>query len=218
MKILQWDPPMLNLNMNPLNNPVSKKKKLLFNNLNKNNCNNLSRLIRMKSLSSLQAWMMSNYQAPSRYGIHWSQKLKNINHPIKKTNLQRPIYPTQEVIDISPGSEDEQQPLIPKTEEDPVSSPSSKIITEVLMNMNKEPQRDKAPLFDLGIEPLTRVVLSVANKFSLGFPYHCKNKRNRCRGTQTSYECEVGTFVSTKGVTEFATRLKYRVRDSGRLP
>ncbi|MED6212113.1 hypothetical protein PIB30_080179 [Stylosanthes scabra] len=64
-----------------------------------------------------------------------------------------PIYPTQEVIDVSSGSEDEQQPLIPKIEEDHVSSPSSKIITEVLMRMNREPQRDEAPSFDLGIDP-----------------------------------------------------------------
>ncbi|MED6138457.1 hypothetical protein PIB30_074348 [Stylosanthes scabra] len=64
-----------------------------------------------------------------------------------------PIYPTQEIIDFLLGSEDEQQPLIPKTEEDHVSSPSAMIITEVLMSMNKEPQRDEAPSFNLGIDP-----------------------------------------------------------------
>ncbi|MED6222067.1 hypothetical protein PIB30_060876 [Stylosanthes scabra] len=87
-----------NSELNPLNNTLSKKKKLLLNNLNnkkklllnnlnKNHCNNLSRLIRMKSLISLQARTMSIYQAPSRSGIHWSLKLKKINHPIKKINL-----------------------------------------------------------------------------------------------------------------------------------
>ncbi|MED6152409.1 hypothetical protein PIB30_091821 [Stylosanthes scabra] len=50
---------------------------------------------------------------------------------------------------FSAGSEDEQQPLIPKTEEDLVSSPSSKIITDVLMSMNQGHQQDFAPSFDL---------------------------------------------------------------------
>ncbi|MED6139911.1 hypothetical protein PIB30_088377 [Stylosanthes scabra] len=77
------------LNMNRLNNPLSKKKKLLLNILNKNNCNNLSKLMRMKSLSYLQARMINIYQDPSKYGIHWSLKLKKINPPIKKTNLLR---------------------------------------------------------------------------------------------------------------------------------
>ncbi|MED6211731.1 hypothetical protein PIB30_076455 [Stylosanthes scabra] len=61
-----------------------------------------------------------------------------------------PIYPTQEVIDVSSGSEDERQPLIPKTEEYHAYSPSARIITEVLMSMN----RDETPSFDdLGIDP-----------------------------------------------------------------
>ncbi|MED6115399.1 hypothetical protein PIB30_090105 [Stylosanthes scabra] len=64
-----------------------------------------------------------------------------------------PIYPTQEIIDVSSRSEDERKPLIPKTEEYHVSSPSARIITEVLMNMNREPQQDEAPSFDLGINP-----------------------------------------------------------------
>ncbi|MED6187484.1 hypothetical protein PIB30_076900 [Stylosanthes scabra] len=51
-----------------------------------------------------------------------------------------PIYPTQEIIDVSSGSEDERQPLIPKTEEYHVYSPSARIITEVLMSMNRKPQ------------------------------------------------------------------------------
>ncbi|MED6110223.1 hypothetical protein PIB30_041027 [Stylosanthes scabra] len=60
-----------------------------------------------------------------------------------------PIYPTQEVIDVSSGSEDERPPLIPKPEELDPYSPSTKIISEVLMSMN----RDEAPSFDLGIDP-----------------------------------------------------------------
>ncbi|MED6210201.1 hypothetical protein PIB30_061953 [Stylosanthes scabra] len=64
-----------------------------------------------------------------------------------------PIYPTQEVIDVSSGSEDERQPLIPETEEYHVYSPSARIITEVLMSMNREPQQDEAPSLDLGIDP-----------------------------------------------------------------
>ncbi|MED6222066.1 hypothetical protein PIB30_060875 [Stylosanthes scabra] len=67
--------------------------------------------------------------------------------------FRRPIYPTQEVINVSSGSEDEQHPLIPRTEEDHVSSPSSKIIIEVLTSMNKKPQQHSPPSFDLGIEP-----------------------------------------------------------------
>ncbi|MED6139612.1 hypothetical protein PIB30_085478 [Stylosanthes scabra] len=128
--------------MNPLNNPVSLKKKLLFNNPN----NNLHNLIRMKSLRSLQARTMSNYQATWKSRIHWSLKLKNS----KKTNLLRwwSLYPQHRS-----DSEDERQPLIPKTEEDHVSSPSARIITEVLMSMNRELQRDEAPSFDLGIDP-----------------------------------------------------------------
>ncbi|MED6148445.1 hypothetical protein PIB30_053282 [Stylosanthes scabra] len=60
-----------------------------------------------------------------------------------------PIYPTQEVIDVSSGSEDERPPLIPKAEEYHAYSLSAKIITKVLMSMN----RDEAPSFDLGIDP-----------------------------------------------------------------
>ncbi|MED6147740.1 hypothetical protein PIB30_046609 [Stylosanthes scabra] len=63
-----------------------------------------------------------------------------------------PVYPTHEVIDVSSGFEDEQQPLIPKTKEDLVYSSSSKIITDVLMSMNQERQQDFAPSFDLGIK------------------------------------------------------------------
>ncbi|MED6135247.1 hypothetical protein PIB30_044536 [Stylosanthes scabra] len=60
-----------------------------------------------------------------------------------------PIYPTQEVIDVSSSSEDERPPLIPKTEQLDPYSPSAKIISEVLISMN----RDEAPSFDLGIDP-----------------------------------------------------------------
>ncbi|MED6187304.1 hypothetical protein PIB30_075143 [Stylosanthes scabra] len=69
-----------------------------------------------------------------------------------------PIYPSQEVIDISSSSEDEQPPLIPKEEkanEHDVSSPSSRIKTDVLMSMNLDRARDDIPSFDLGVgEPL----------------------------------------------------------------
>ncbi|MED6139195.1 hypothetical protein PIB30_081593 [Stylosanthes scabra] len=77
-----------------------------------------------------------------------------------------PIHPTQEVIEVSSSSEDERPPLIPKTEQlDPYSS-SAKIISEVLISMNRDeapslylgidpslPQREEAPSFDLGIDP-----------------------------------------------------------------
>ncbi|MED6148050.1 hypothetical protein PIB30_049510 [Stylosanthes scabra] len=77
------------------------------------------------------------------------------------TQTHFPIHPTQEVIDISSSSDDEHQPtsiqvLIPKAEEDPVSSPRAKIITDVLLSMNQEPppesEPDDAPSFDLGID------------------------------------------------------------------
>ncbi|MED6220118.1 hypothetical protein PIB30_041812 [Stylosanthes scabra] len=60
-----------------------------------------------------------------------------------------PIYPTQEVIDVSSSSEDERPPLIPKTEQLDPYSPGAKIISEVLISMN----RDEAPSLDLGIDP-----------------------------------------------------------------
>ncbi|MED6123619.1 hypothetical protein PIB30_050803 [Stylosanthes scabra] len=81
-------------------------------------------------------------------------------------SCRKPIYPTQEVIDVSSSSEDERPPLIPKTEEYHAYSPSARIITEVLMSMNRDeapsfdlgidpplPQREEAPSFDLGIDP-----------------------------------------------------------------
>ncbi|MED6225634.1 hypothetical protein PIB30_095485, partial [Stylosanthes scabra] len=64
-------------------------------------------------------------------------------------SCRRPIYQTQEVIDVTSGSADERPPLIPKTEEYHAYSPSARIITEVLMSVN----RDEAPSFDLGIDP-----------------------------------------------------------------
>ncbi|MED6178397.1 hypothetical protein PIB30_107204, partial [Stylosanthes scabra] len=62
-----------------------------------------------------------------------------------------PIYPTQEVIDVSSSSEDERPLMIPKTEQlDPYPPPpSAKIISEVLISMN----RDEAASLDLGIDP-----------------------------------------------------------------
>ncbi|MED6171848.1 hypothetical protein PIB30_044634 [Stylosanthes scabra] len=75
------------------------------------------------------------------------------------------IYPTQEVFDISSGSDDEPEPtpiqvLIPKAEVDHVSSPRAKSIIEVLLSMNQEypthSERDDAPSFNLGINYGTR--------------------------------------------------------------
>ncbi|MED6222135.1 hypothetical protein PIB30_061484 [Stylosanthes scabra] len=72
----------------------------------------------------------------------------------------KPIYPTQEVIDIS-SSDDETEPtpirvLIPKSEVDHVSSPCAKSITEVLLSMSQDhpthSEPDDAPSFDLGID------------------------------------------------------------------
>ncbi|MED6159096.1 hypothetical protein PIB30_039242 [Stylosanthes scabra] len=67
-----------------------------------------------------------------------------------------PYTPTQEVIDILSGSEDEheQQPdpiriVVPKIEEGLVTSPSARLITEVLMSMGQdkgeEPEPDSPP-------------------------------------------------------------------------
>ncbi|MED6197155.1 hypothetical protein PIB30_054076 [Stylosanthes scabra] len=67
-----------------------------------------------------------------------------------------PIYPTQEVIDISSSSEDEHEPqpnpikvVVLKIEEGLVTSPSSRLITEVLMSMGQdkgeEPKPDSPP-------------------------------------------------------------------------
>ncbi|MED6227304.1 hypothetical protein PIB30_112290, partial [Stylosanthes scabra] len=76
-----------------------------------------------------------------------------------------PIYPTQEVIDISSSSDDEPEPtpiqvLIPKVEVDLVSSPSAKSITDVLLSMSQEhpthSELNDAPSFDLGIDYGTR--------------------------------------------------------------
>ncbi|MED6188830.1 hypothetical protein PIB30_089616, partial [Stylosanthes scabra] len=64
--------------------------------------------------------------------------------------------PTQEVIDISSGSEDEHEPqpnpiriIVPKIEEGIVTSPSARLITEVLMSMGQdkgeEPELDSPP-------------------------------------------------------------------------
>ncbi|MED6115185.1 hypothetical protein PIB30_087798, partial [Stylosanthes scabra] len=70
--------------------------------------------------------------------------------------------PTQEVIDISSNSEDEHEPqsikvVVPKIEDCFVTSPSSKLITEVLMRMGQElspeSQPDPSvPSFSLGKE------------------------------------------------------------------
>ncbi|MED6111250.1 hypothetical protein PIB30_050858 [Stylosanthes scabra] len=71
-----------------------------------------------------------------------------------------PIYPTQEVIDISSSSDVENEPtpiqvLIPKAEVDLVSSPHKKSITDVLLSMSQEHpthfEPDDAPSFNLGV-------------------------------------------------------------------
>ncbi|MED6224337.1 hypothetical protein PIB30_083000 [Stylosanthes scabra] len=63
-----------------------------------------------------------------------------------------PIYPIQEVIDISSSSEDEHEPqpkpikvVVPKVEEGLVTSPSSKLITEVLMSMGQDKGEESKP-------------------------------------------------------------------------
>ncbi|MED6149055.1 hypothetical protein PIB30_058867 [Stylosanthes scabra] len=73
-----------------------------------------------------------------------------------------PIYPTQEVIDISSSSEDEHEPqsikvVVPKIKDCLVTSPSSKLITDVLMSMGQELQSEtqpdpSVPYFSLGKE------------------------------------------------------------------
>ncbi|MED6144567.1 hypothetical protein PIB30_016839 [Stylosanthes scabra] len=72
-----------------------------------------------------------------------------------------PIYPTQEVIGISFNSEDEHEPpsikvVVPKAEDCLVTSPSYKLITDVLMSMGQElppeSQPDSAHSFSLGEE------------------------------------------------------------------
>ncbi|MED6189920.1 hypothetical protein PIB30_100688 [Stylosanthes scabra] len=126
-----------------------------------------------------------------------------------------PIYPTQEIIDVSSGSEDERQPLIPKTEEYHVSSPSARIITEVLMTMNREPQRDEAPSFDLGInsplfttqdlsdiEELDELVKKAQDQFQT--PQTKKSLEN-----QKDLEEKVVTWATVpKGDNEFETIFK----------
>ncbi|MED6111922.1 hypothetical protein PIB30_056790 [Stylosanthes scabra] len=67
-----------------------------------------------------------------------------------------PYIPTQEVIDISFGSDDEHEPqpdpiriVVPKIEEGLVTSPSARLITEALMSMGQdkgeEPEPDSPP-------------------------------------------------------------------------
>ncbi|MED6177074.1 hypothetical protein PIB30_094325, partial [Stylosanthes scabra] len=71
----------------------------------------------------------------------------------------KPIYPTQEVIDISSSDDETEltpiQVLIPKSDVDHVSSPRAKNITEVLLSMSQDhpthSKPDDAPSFDLGI-------------------------------------------------------------------
>ncbi|MED6162210.1 hypothetical protein PIB30_068288 [Stylosanthes scabra] len=85
-----------------------------------------------------------------------------------------PIYPTQEVIDISSSSEDEHEPqpnpikiVVPKIEEGLVTSPSARLITEVLMSMgqdkDEQPEPDSPPdpsipSFSLNLEWSTPLV------------------------------------------------------------
>ncbi|MED6226199.1 hypothetical protein PIB30_101121, partial [Stylosanthes scabra] len=61
-----------------------------------------------------------------------------------------PIYPTQEMIHISSSSDDEHEPqsikdVVPKIEDCLVTSPSSKLITEVLMSMGQELPPESQP-------------------------------------------------------------------------
>ncbi|MED6112522.1 hypothetical protein PIB30_062481 [Stylosanthes scabra] len=139
-----------------------------------------------------------------------------------------PLYPTQEVIDVSSGSEDERPPLIPKTEELDAYSPSAKIITEVLMSMNRDeapsfdlgidpplPQREEAPSFDLGIDPpllttqdlsdieeLDELVKKAKDQFQT--PQPKKSLEN-----QKELEEKVVTWVTVpKGGNEFETIFK----------
>ncbi|MED6175122.1 hypothetical protein PIB30_075468, partial [Stylosanthes scabra] len=139
-----------------------------------------------------------------------------------------PIYPTQEAIDVLSGSEDERQPLIPKTEEYHVYSPSARIITDVLMSMNRDetpsfdlgidpplPQRDEALSFDLGIDPhllttqdlsdieeLDELVKKAQDQFQT--PQTKKSLEN-----QKDLEEKVITWVTVpKGGNEFETIFK----------
>ncbi|MED6126163.1 hypothetical protein PIB30_075683 [Stylosanthes scabra] len=71
---------------------------------------------------------------------------------IDPTILAGPIYPTQEVIDISSSSEDEHEPqpnpikiVFPKIEEGLVTSPSARLITEVLMSMGQDKGEEPEP-------------------------------------------------------------------------
>ncbi|MED6128390.1 hypothetical protein PIB30_097304, partial [Stylosanthes scabra] len=63
-----------------------------------------------------------------------------------------PTYPTQDVIDISLSSDDENEPtliqiLIPKAEVDPVSFPRTKSITDILLIMSQEHPTDAPKSF-----------------------------------------------------------------------
>ncbi|MED6135398.1 hypothetical protein PIB30_046060 [Stylosanthes scabra] len=90
------------------------------------------------------------------------QRPEGEGRPVQNQSIVEviPIYPTQEVIDIS-SSDDETEPtpipvLIPKSEVDHVNSPRAKSITEVLLSMSQDhpthSEPDDAPLFDLGID------------------------------------------------------------------
>ncbi|MED6223762.1 hypothetical protein PIB30_077236 [Stylosanthes scabra] len=75
----------------------------------------------------------------------WSETL-----PLTQKTISEPIYPTQEVIDISSSSEDEHKPqpikvVVLKIEDCLVTSPSSKLITEVLMSMGQELPPESQP-------------------------------------------------------------------------
>ncbi|MED6110037.1 hypothetical protein PIB30_039208 [Stylosanthes scabra] len=79
-----------------------------------------------------------------------------------------PIYPTQEVIAISSNSKDEHEPqlqpikvVVPKVEDCLVTSPNSKLITEVLMSMGQDlgqqpppesPHDPSIPSFSLNLD------------------------------------------------------------------
>ncbi|MED6107027.1 hypothetical protein PIB30_010166 [Stylosanthes scabra] len=132
-----------------------------------------------------------------------------------------PVYPSQKVIDISSSSEDEQPPLIPKKEQaddNDVSSPSSRIITDVLMSMNQDRTQEDIPSFDLGVgEPLltTQIIEDITemddqlrnNLALLKTPKPTKSASY----IQGDMESRVASWATTaKGENEFVTIFKLR--------
>ncbi|MED6108524.1 hypothetical protein PIB30_024704 [Stylosanthes scabra] len=64
-----------------------------------------------------------------------------------------PIYPTQEVIDLTSSPEDDrqQQPFVVKQEQDVDTSPGSQLTASTLMSFRDQVPLE-APSFDLGVE------------------------------------------------------------------